>query len=156
MNVAAKTHLLSFVQRCACTRCCMSAPLHAPIHTVIQTLPLKTLATNGVIYNCKYRQHTSSCRSTPAWALSSSLTTSMWPPLLACIRAVLPLHCTREVEREIATDYPEIYNLCFMSQPQALLHSTGVAICHSLIPRPCPRGEGLVAFSQFLGLEPLH
>ena len=106
--------------------------------------------------NCKYRQHTSSCRSTPAQALSSSLTTSTWPPALAHIRAVLPSNCTREVEREIATDCPEIYNLCFMSQPQALLHSTSVAICHSLIPRPRPRGEGLVTFSQFLGLEPLH
>ena len=104
---------------------------------------------------CKYRQHTSSCRFTPARALSSSLTTSMWPPSLAYIRAVLPLHCTREVEGEIATDCPEIYNLCFMSQPQALLHSTGVSTCHSLIPRPRPRGEGLVAFSQFLRLKPL-
>ena len=27
----------------------MSAPLHAPIHIVIQTLALKTLATNGVM-----------------------------------------------------------------------------------------------------------
>ena len=46
--------------------------------------------------NCKYRQHTSSCRSTPAWALSSSLTTSS---SLAAIRAVLLLHCTWEIER---------------------------------------------------------
>ena len=41
---------------------------------------------------------TSSWTLTSAWAFSSSLITSKWPPILADISAVLPLHCMIETE----------------------------------------------------------
>ena len=91
--------------------------------------------------NCKYRQHTSSCRSTPARALSSSLTTSMWPPPLARVRAVLPSHCTREVEK----------GNCHRLSRTCHNHKH----CYTLLVLPSVIVSSPDPAQEFLGLEPL-